>query len=292
MKLTPRVTLAGTIAVVALGSLLAAGSLTWTSAARATSADITTTPAPTGVPSATPPIPSTPPTPAAASAFAASAAPGAPAVAPVPTRVLAIGDSIMKGFGLSRADAWPELISAANGWSLDSLACDGAGFVQPGSSLECGDTFVDVSRSAAPLAPDLIIIEGSSNDFGQSNPELLPATISALKILRTQFPKTDIIGLSTVWSETTPPAQLADINSQVQEAVEAVGGHYLDIGQPLSGHPELMQGDDVHPTVTGQIVLAAAIQTAVTGEQQALALQQKLKQEQVEKLKIMARWVD
>ena len=277
MKLTLRATLAGTIAVVALGSLLAAGSLTWTLAARAASADITARPSPSGFPSATP---------------VASAAAATPVVAPVPTRVVAIGDSIMKGFGLSPADAWPELISATNGWSLDTLACDGAGFVQPGSSLECGDTFVDVSRSAATLAPDLIIIEGSSNDFGQSNSELLSATISALTILRTQFPNTEIIGLSTVWSETTPPAQLADINSQVQEAVEAVGGHYLDIGQPLSGHPELMQGDDVHPTVAGQAVLAAAIQTAVTGEQQALASQQKLQQEQVEKLKIMARWID
>lgn len=277
MKLILLATIAGTIAVVALGSLLAAGSLTWTSAARAASADITATPSPSGFPSATP---------------VTSTAAATPGVAPVPTRVVAIGDSIMKGFGLSPADAWPELISATNGWSLDTLACDGAGFVQSGSSLECGDTFVDVSRSAATLAPDLIIIEGSSNDFGQSNSELLSATISALTILRTQFPNTEILGLSTVWSETTPPAQLADINSQVQEAVEAVGGHYLDIGQPLSGHPELMQADDVHPTVAGQAVLAVAIQTAVTGEQQALASQQKLQQAQVEKLKIMARWID
>ena len=276
MKLILLATIAGTIAVVALGSLLAAGSLTWTSAARAASADITATPSSSGVPSATPVTPAT----------------TTPVVAPAPTRVVAIGDSIMKGFGLSPADAWPELISATNGWSLDTLACDGAGFVQPGSSFECGDTFVDVSRSAVTLAPDLIIIEGSSNDFGQSNSELLSATIRALTILRTQFPNSEIIGLSTVWSETTPPAQLADINSQVQEAVEAVGGHYLDIGQPLSGHPELMQGDDVHPTVAGQAVLAAAIQTALTGEQQALATRQKLQQEQVEKLKIMARWID
>ena len=277
MKLILLATIAGTIAVVALGSLLAAGSLTWTSAARAASADITATPSPSGFLSATP---------------ITSAAAAAPGVAPAPTRVVAIGDSIMKGFGLSPADAWPELISATNGWSLDTLACDGAGFVQSGSSFECGDTFVDVSRSAATLAPDLIIIEGSSNDFGQSNSELLSATISALTILRTQFPNAEILGLSTVWSETTPPAQLADINSQVQEAVEEVGGHYLDIGQPLSGHPELMQADDVHPTVAGQAVLAVAIQTAVTGEQQALASQQKLQQEQVEKLKIMARWID
>ena len=170
----------------------------------------------------------------------------------------------MKGYGLTPTDAWPELISVANGWELTSLACDGAGFLAPGSPDECGNTLVDVSRSAATLHPDLIIIEGSSNDFGQSNSQLLSATVTALTMLRSEFPNAEIIGLSTVWSETEPPAQLAEINSQVQQAVTAVGGRYLDIGQPFAAHPELLQGDDVHPTVAGQVVLAAAIQTAIT----------------------------
>ena len=169
----------------------------------------------------------------------------------------------MKGYGLPPEDAWPELISAANGWALTSLACDGAGFLAPGNPDECGNSFVDVSRSAATLHPDLIIIEGSSNDFGQSNPQLLSATVTALTILRSEFPNAEIIGLSTVWSETKPPAQLADINSQVQQAVTAVGGRYLDIGQPFGAHPELLQDDDVHPTVAGQVALAAAIQIAI-----------------------------
>jgi acyl-CoA thioesterase-1 len=193
--------------------------------------------------------------------------------AAAPMQVLTIGDSIMKGYGLSPADAWPELISAANGWDLTTLACDGAGFVDLGNPAECGDTLVDVSRSAAALHPDLIIIEGSSNDLEHPNSQLLAATTSALTILRSEFPKAEIIGLSAVWSETDPPAQLADINSQVQQAVTAVGGHYLDIGQPLSAHSKLMQDDDIHPSVAGQVVLAAAIQTAIVAEQQAIIKQ-------------------
>jgi len=185
-------------------------------------------------------------------------------------QVLTIGDSIMKGYGLSPADAWPELISAANGWDLTTLACDGAGFVDLGNPAECGDTLVDVSRSAATLHPDLIIIEGSSNDLEHPNSELLAATTSALTILRSEFPKAEIIGLSAVWRESDPPAQLADINSQMQQAVTAVGGHYLDIGQPLRAHPKLMQDDDIHPTFAGQVVLAAAIQTAIMAEHRAI----------------------
>ena len=195
------------------------------------------------------------------------------AAAAAPMQVLTIGDSIMKGYGLSPADAWPELISAAKGWDLTTLACDGAGFVDLGNPVECGDTLVDISRSAAALHPDLIIIEGSSNDLEHPNSELLAATTSALTILRSEFPKAEIIGLSAIWSDTDPPAQLADINSQVRQAVMGVGGHYLDIGQPLSAHRKLMQDDDIHPAVAGQVVLAAAIQTALVAEQQAIIKQ-------------------
>ena len=193
-----------------------------------------------------------------------------PPAAHAPMQVLTIGDSIMKGYGLSPADAWPELVSASNGWDLTTLACDGAGFVDLGNPAECGDTLVDIVRSAATLHPDLIIIEGSSNDLEHPNSELLAATTSALTILRSEFPNAEIIGLSAIWPTTDPPAQLADINSQVQQAVTAVGGHYLDIGQPLVAHPKLMQDDDIHPTVSGQMVLATAIQTAIMAEQQVI----------------------
>ena len=193
-----------------------------------------------------------------------------PPAAVAPMQVLTIGDSIMKGYGVSPADAWPELISAANGWDLTTLACDGAGFVDLGNPAECGDTLVDIVRSAATLHPDLIIIEGSSNDLEHPNSELLAATTSALTILRSEFPNAEIIGLSAIWPTTDPPAQLADINSQVHQSVTAVGGHYLDIGQPLVAHPKLMQDDGIHPTAAGQVVLATAIQTAITAEQQAI----------------------
>ncbi len=244
----------GTVAVVALGSIVTVVAMAATAEPQSTTTHLPTASSSSGTP---------------------SSLPAAPVETAAPKQVLMIGDSIMKGYGLTPADAWPELISSANSWDLTSLACDGAGFLAPGSPDECGNTFVDISRSAATLHPDLIIIEGSSNDFEQPNPQLLSATVTALKVLRSEFPNAEIIGLSTVWSETDPPAQLADINSQVQQAVTAVGGRYLDIGQPFGAHSELLQDDDVHPTVAGQVVLAAAIQTAITAEQQATAARQK-----------------
>jgi acyl-CoA thioesterase-1 len=255
MNRTFLTSLIGTVAVVSLGALITTAALTATADPRSAAASLWGAVDPAPISGATPAAP----------------------VVVAPLRVLTIGDSIMNGFGLSPADAWPELLSTANGWHLTDLACDGAGFLAPGSPDECGDTFGDVIRSAAvpdsALQPDLIIIQGSSNDFGQPNSELLTATLTALTDLRTEFPAAEIIGLSTVWSETEPPSQLADINSQVQQAVTAVGGHYLDIAQPFSEQPQLLQNDDVHPTVAGQHVLANAIQTAITTDQYATAQQ-------------------
>ena len=248
----------GAVAVVGLSSIITVVALAATAEPRSTATHLSIESSASGTPPAAPATPSTAPA-------APSVAPALVAAAP-PKKVLMIGDSIMKGYGLTPGEAWPELISATNGWDLTSLACDGAGFLAPGSPDECGNTFVDVSRTAATLTPDLIIIEGSSNDFGQPNSQLLSATVTALTILRSEFPNAEIIGLSTVWSDTEPPAQLADINSQVEQAVIAVGGRYLDIGQPFGAHPELLQGDDVHPTVAGQVALAAAIQTAIAAK--------------------------
>ena len=211
--------------------------------------------------------PPAPPAPAKTAIASAAPKPAVSSPAPAP-QVLTIGDSIMKGFGLSTAEAWPALIAAKNGWNLTTLACDGAGFLAVGSADDCDDNFLGVVASAASLHPDIIIISGSSNDFGASNAALLKSTITALTRLRTEFPSAQIIGLSTIWGDTDAPGQLAQINAQVKQAVEQVGGTYLDIGQPLSGHPELMQADDVHPTDAGQLSLDAAIQSALTAAQQ------------------------
>jgi acyl-CoA thioesterase-1 len=190
-----------------------------------------------------------------------------PVATPSPTAVghpsvVAIGDSIMKGHGLTATEAWPALMASENGWRLDNLACDGAGFLAVGDDADCGETFAGLVAKAVALHPRTVIIEGSSNDFGESNGDLLPETESQLAELRLALPHAQIIGLSTVWGDTAVPSQLADIDAQVRDAVTRVGGQFLEIGQPLGGHPEWMQSDDVHPTARGQLAIYAAVRAA------------------------------
>jgi acyl-CoA thioesterase-1 len=177
--------------------------------------------------------------------------------------VVAIGDSIMKGHGLTPAEAWPALLAQSNHWALHNLACDGAGFVKTGDADDCGGDFSGLVAEAVAAKPSLILISGSSNDLGISNAQLQRQTVDVVKALRAALPTTTIVGISTVWNDTAAPDQMDDINEQVRQAVKAVGGVYLDIGQPLAGHRSWLQGDDVHPTVQGQRELAKAIAGAI-----------------------------
>jgi acyl-CoA thioesterase-1 len=179
--------------------------------------------------------------------------------------VVAIGDSIMKGHGLPASDAWPALLAAANGWQLDNLACDGAGFLQAGDTDDCGSVFNGLLAEAVAKHPDVVLISGSSNDLGGDNSALAAETDSVVTTLRTDLPKATIVGVSTVWNDTATPDQMDDINEQVRAAIASVGGSYFDIGQPLAGHRDWLQKDDVHPTSHGQRVLAKAIAGAIRG---------------------------
>ena len=178
-------------------------------------------------------------------------------------QVLTIGDSIMNGHGLPSGDAWPYLVASVEGWDVTNDGCDGAGVLTPGDPAKCDSDYAGIISASAAMSPNIVIIEGSSNDFDLDNSALLVATISEVQSIKFEFPSAQIVGLSTLWGSTVPQAELAQVNAQVKVAVTDAGGTYLDIGQPMEGHPELMQADDVHPTAAGQAVLATTIEHAL-----------------------------
>lgn len=189
------------------------------------------------------------------------------AIAPSSTHpapaVVAIGDSIMKGHGLDADQAWPALIAQQNDWHLTNLACDGAGFVTDGDPNDCDADFSGLVDAAVAAHPDLLLISGSSNDLGTDDGAIARNTADVIEALHARLPRATIVGISTVWNDTVAPDQVDDINEAVRTAVRGVGGTYLDIGQPLAGHRDWLQSDDIHPTQKGQEVLAKRIADAV-----------------------------
>ena len=152
------------------------------------------------------------------------------------------------------------VLATEHGWRLTNLASDGSGFVAVGDN---GDTFADQARAAEELDPDVVIITGSSNDLGADDTEIDGATTATIAEVHAALPAAKIIAVSAVWGDTEVPPQLSAIDSYVDSASTADGGTYLDIGQPLSDRPDLMQSDDDHPTAAGQLLIASAVSAAM-----------------------------
>jgi len=188
----------------------------------------------------------------ATSGSAATVHPGA--------RVVAIGDSIMDGHGLEPSQSWPAIVAKSEKWSLSNLATDGAGFVTLGNFQR---RFRAQVRAAVKLKPSIVLISSSSNDLGDDDLQIAADTRKDFDRLRKALPHATILAFSAFWGDTAVPAQLTQIDADVKSAALAVGGTWIDIGQPLAGRRDLMQGDDVHPTAGGQSILASVIRPKV-----------------------------
>lgn len=198
-----------------------------------------------------------------ASAAATTSVPTAIAPGSV-VSVVTIGDSIMSGYQLGAGDDWPTLVGMQTGTKIENLACPGAGFVAVGS---CDTDFAGLVVAAASLSPKLVIIESSSNDMDDDDAEVAAATARTVDQLAAVLPHATIVGLSTIWNDdATVPASVTASSDALRSAVVAVGGTFVDVGQPLQGHPDLMQSDDVHPTTVGQQLIAQTVLSRLQGE--------------------------
>lgn len=174
--------------------------------------------------------------------------------------VVAVGDSILMGHGLGSNESWIAQLAVQDNFDLVNLASDGSGFVTAGDN---DDTFADQIRAAIDRKANVVILSGSSNDLGQSDPGVKAAADAAVTELHTALPNARIIAVSGIWGDTNVPEQMRTINEAVEAAVSAVGGTYLRIGQPLGGKVALMQDDGVHPTAEGQTLIAQRVQKAL-----------------------------
>lgn len=190
---------------------------------------------------------------------ARSSATGASATPSVAQQhVVTIGDSIMAGYGLDDPDdAWPTLVARSKGFDVTNLACSGAGFIADG---QCGTDFDGLVSKAVAAAPSLVVVQSSDNDLGQSTSDIRDATDATVEHLHRALPHAGIVGISTLWDQPGDvPDEVGASSAALQHAVQAVGGTFVDIGQPIAGRDGLLQSDDEHPTDAGQAALATAI---------------------------------
>lgn len=197
-----------------------------------------------------------------------------PTTAPeiVPDEVVVfIGDSYTSGLGAtSPSTTTAHLLAQHLGWNAQNLAQGSTGYTKslglPNSVNACQKNYCPSYTELLdflPLHIDTIVIFGGRNQLNGMDGSLVTDVAAFYSRLRLEHPDTRIIATNPLWDASAPPAELATLSDAVKTAALAVDAEYVDIGQPLIGHPELLVTDDIHPNDAGQALLADRFATAI-----------------------------
>lgn len=201
---------------------------------------------------------------AACAGPATQAPPPATASADAPV-ALFLGDSYTEGSGLATDELstrWATVLAKRLDWTEVNAGCNGSGYTRPGAA--CGNNYVERLPSLEEVDPDVIIVSGGVNDLGATEDLIDTQVRETFKALHETFPEAELYAVNGIYymGPVTPPL-LAYLNEAVAHATAQAGGTYLDIGDPLLGHPELMGPDGVHPNPAGHELIADLTQSAL-----------------------------
>lgn len=182
----------------------------------------------------------------------------------MPKKVVVLGDSYSAG-----AQSWVEQVGASEGWIITNLAAGGTGYatsVTTNAEKACGKdycpSYLEQVDAAVTAAPSLILITGGRNDLHVDPVVVEEKATQLLAALKSKLPDAEVVVVNAQWDARDQPIELTDIAAAITRAAEATGAAQIDIGQPLSGQPQLIQDDNVHPNEAGQAALADALLNA------------------------------
>jgi lysophospholipase L1-like esterase len=141
-----------------------------------------------------------------------------------------------------------------------NFGADGTGYAKATSSD--GDY---ASRVAAVVAahPDIVVVAGGRNDKSDSSATVASRARSLFSTLRAQLPHATLVALAPMWGDSDEPAVVGEIGNVVNDAVTAAGGKYLDLPDPIHGHPNFM-ASAADPDDAGYAAIAAALEPKLT----------------------------
>jgi lysophospholipase L1-like esterase len=168
-----------------------------------------------------------------------------------------LGDEWTAGAGTSdKAHRFTTLLSGSLHVKQRNFGSDGAGY---GTSSGSYDSHLDEIVAAHP---DAVVVSGGRNDLSPDHD--LTATVGEVKQLfkdlHRELPDATLIAVSPFWGDSDLPEALTTLGSEVKEAVTAVNGTYLDVADPIHGHPGFM-ANDTDPNDDGHAAIAAALES-------------------------------
>jgi acyl-CoA thioesterase-1 len=131
----------------------------------------------------------------------------------------------------------------------------GTGFVQANWDYDLPPYLQQIRAGALKARnPDLVVIEGGSNDVTRSRWKIRRNAGIVLRVAHSKHPQARLVLVGPLdvdgdYSETTP------VNRALRRIASQKGVPYIDISRWLEGHYDLVGPDGVHPTAEGHRLL-------------------------------------
>jgi lysophospholipase L1-like esterase len=116
------------------------------------------------------------------------------------------------------------------------------------------------SRIDAVVAarPRLVVVSGGRNDRSDSAETVAADADQLFAALHSRLPHAVLVAVAPFWGDSDLPPELKTLSGAVEKAVTGAGGRYLDVADPIHGHPDFM-ADAGDPNDRGYAAIAAAL---------------------------------
>lgn len=202
------------------------------------------------------------PTPSSSRPLTATTTPPPETPTPEPTSVAFLGDSLTAGVGADKpSTGYASLAGKTLGWPTSVFGYGGTGYtVDFGEGVRYGGR-VDLVIEAAP---DIVIIQGSTNDYAASSDEIYAAAKDLYAQLSAALPDATLVVLGPLDSPDSNPSLVTVAFDSVQRAAADVGIQFVDARSTPWLDVATDFSDGFHPNQTGHEKMAAQLSTILS----------------------------
>ena len=180
------------------------------------------------------------------------------------TPVLALGDSLFAGYGLGPGESYPAKLEVALNNHGVSAHIINAGV--SGDTTADGLARIDFVLKGMDRKPALAIISLGGNDMLRAVPPAETRKNLAAILAKFKAANVPVVLLQLLAAPNLGQDYADQFNPIYPELAKQYGATLVSFWlAPLQGHPELVQGDHIHPTVAGIDKLVDATQMQVAG---------------------------
>lgn len=174
-------------------------------------------------------------------------------------RIAFLGDNWTNGAGVGHKaeKSFPALVAKGLHVKDTVAASDGAGYAKHGPD---GKAYGDLVSKIVAAKPDIVVVTGGRNDVSDDQATLTSDAKDLFAALKSQLPAAKLVAVAPFWGDSDQPSDLAKVDAAVKAGVQAAGGTYLDLADPLHNHSDWM-ADSANPDEHGEKAIAEALRS-------------------------------